>query len=178
MSEHRAETFLRELRMSDAEKMLEWMHDKEINRYFIKKMMNMDISDVEGFIRRASEGQGTDVHWAITDSTDEYLGTISLKKIDRENGNAEYAIVLRRCAEGIGHGYRATKEVLKKAFDELGLHRVYLTVLGDNEQAMQMYERCGFVNEGYLREHLMIDDRYVDWKLYGILEQEYRENNR
>ena len=38
----------------------------------------------------------------------------------------------------------ATKELLRKAFDELGLNRVYLNVLSDNVRANRFYEKAGF----------------------------------
>lgn len=55
----------------------------------------------------------------------------------------------------------------------MGLHRIYLTVLADNIAAIKLYEKCGFVLEGELRDHLFLNGRYVSWKLYGMLEEEY-----
>lgn len=65
-------------------------------------------------------------------------------------------------------------ELLNKAFNEYGLHRVYLTVFADNESAIHLYEKCGFIKEGQLRKHIYKDGKYVDWCLYGILAEEFK----
>ena len=141
---------LRELKIKDAEGMLEWMHDPDIQSCFHANMTSKTMRDVEGFIEKAEYApvHNCSIHYAITDDNDEYMGTISLKRIDLEAHNAEYAISLRQCARGKGIGKSATIEILRIAFEEFGLERVYLNVLSDNTKAIGMYETVGFVYEG------------------------------
>lgn len=171
--------FLRELKEKDAPLMLEWMHDPEIQMGFRKNMMEMTLADAENFCRLAVPvnkfENGQSLHFAIANDSDEYLGTISLKEIDCDNKSAEYAISTRRKTHGKGIAKVSTGLILKKAFKEYGLHRVYLSVLSDNKSAIRLYERCGFSFEGESREHLFLDGRYVNLKWYGILESEFNE---
>ena len=109
------------------------------------------------------------------DDKDEYLGTISLKNMDLDSLTAEYAITTRKKARGKGVGFTATGILLKKAFKEYGLHRVYLNVFSDNAAAIKMYERCGFHFEGEFRDHIKRDGEYVNWKWFGMLENEFDE---
>jgi RimJ/RimL family protein N-acetyltransferase len=44
----------------------------------------------------------------------------------------------------------------------LGARKVSLRVLAHNETARRLYERCGFVVEGVLKEEFHLDGRYVD----------------
>ena len=37
-----------------------------------------------------------------------------------------------------------------------------LRVLGTNERARSLFERCGFEIEAFLREEYLIDGRYID----------------
>lgn len=170
---------LRELKESDAIFMLEWMHDKDIQKAFKKDMLNATIEDVKKFCIESkisgSISEGQSLHFAISEEDGEYLGTVSLKNISLEDKTAEYAITTRKKAQGKGIAYAATGQILKKAFFEYGLHRVYLNVFSDNERAIHMYERCGFKYEGEFREHLFIRGRYVNWKWYGMLKEEYDE---
>lgn len=171
--------FLRELKEKDAPLMLEWMHDPEIQKGFIKNMLEMTLSDAEQFCRSAvlplKIETGQDLHFAIVNETDEYLGTVSLKKIDTDNGSAEYAISTRKKIHGTGSAKIATGLLLAKAFNEYGLHRVYLNVLPDNKSAIRLYERCGFKLEGEAREHLIKEGKYVNLRWYGILADEFDE---
>ncbi|MFB7669814.1 GNAT family N-acetyltransferase [Kitasatospora purpeofusca] len=45
---------------------------------------------------------------------------------------------------------------------EQGARRITLRVLGHNAPARALYERCGFVVEGSLKEEFLIDGAYVD----------------
>ena len=170
-------TELWELDPGDAPLMLEWMHDPDIQKGFRKKMADATLDDALAFCQSAKLPEelhdGDDLHYAIAGDGGEYLGTISLKHVDLENRSAEYAITLRKKAQGKGVASRATKLLLEKAFTELGLHRVYLNVLSDNDKAIRLYERCGFTFEGEFRDHLFLNGRFVNWKWYGMLKGEF-----
>ena len=166
---------LRKLEERDAEGMLEWMKDPEINKNFRFSTDNKNLQDVLKFIREAKTMpiEGKSIHYAIVGENDEYLGTISLKNINMVDKNAEYAISLRTKAQGKGTATQATKLLLKKAFELFNLERVYLNVLTDNVKAIKLYEKIGFVYEGEFRKCLFLRGEYKDLKWYSILRDEY-----
>lgn len=173
---------LRELKTEDAPFMLEWMNDIDIQQAFKKNMLGMTLKKAIEFCKNSRIPDiiqtGQSLHFAIVDDIDdEYLGTISLKNIDLENGNAEYAISTRRKIHGKGIAKNATEQLLEKAFIDYGLHRVYLNVMADNLAAIHLYEKCGFKLEGELREHLRRGNEFVGWKWYGILNSEFAKKN-
>ena len=51
--------------------------------------------------------------------------------------------------------------MLRYGFEELGLHRIYLRAIEGNERAVKSYENAGFVKEGFLRDDVVIDGKYV-----------------
>lgn len=171
---------LRGLIEQDAPLMLEWMHDPDIQKGFKKKMVSLTENDALKFIRDSAIVEplktGDNLHLAIADEEDRYLGTISLKSIDIENGTAEYAIITRKEAHGTGIAHRATGLILKKAFFEMGLRRVFLSVYSNNVAAIKLYEKSGFKYEGEFREHFLIENNPVGWKWYGILKEEFDES--
>lgn len=140
----RTDIQLRELKEKDAAGMYEWMHDEEVGKAFRKKMSAKTMEDVLDFIKH-SQNDKDNINLAVCDRNDEYLGTISLKNIDYGKSDAEYAIALRKIAWGCGVGETATKLIIDYAFHELGIGRVYLNVLADNERAIRMYRKCGFI---------------------------------
>ena len=133
--------FLRALREKDAPLMLEWMTDPSIAQFFRFDASKMTQAGCEAFIAAAGEQENCR-HWTIVNENDEYLGTISLKEI--KNGRAEYAISTRAKAHGTGAAMEATRQILKIAFEDLGLNRVYLNVLADNGRANAFYRKAGF----------------------------------
>lgn len=158
---------LRRLEQKDAVYMLEWMHDETITCNFRYPFAAMTLERAKIFIDYSFDEENQ--HFAITDNKDEYMGTVRLKHISEVDHNAEYAIVMRKKAHGTGLAERATMEILKYAFQDLGLHRVYLTVLSDNIAARKLYENCGFDLEGELKDVIRLGDRYRSQACYAIL---------
>ncbi|MGL5434333.1 MAG: GNAT family N-acetyltransferase [Lachnospiraceae bacterium] len=167
---------LRQLEEKDADGMLEWMRDPEISTNFSKRMDQLKKNDVIKFINNSSIvcQDGNSIHYAIVDDADEYLGTISLKDINLQNRHAEFAISLRKKAQGKGIASEAIQEVLKVAFEKHLLNKVFLNVLEENKRAIKLYERSGFIFEGKFRQHIMVNDEYKTLIWYGILRQDYQ----
>ena len=165
--ENKDNIFLRDLHANDVVGMLEWMHDLDSVQFFQKDFFHITVDEVRLFIK-SSAADVTAIHFAIVDDKDEYLGTISLKNIDLINKNAEYAIVLRTCARGRGIAAKATRLILKKAFLNYGLKKVYLNVMAENRRAILFYEKFGFVREGVFKSHLMVKNTYQDLYWYAI----------
>lgn len=167
---------LRPLQETDICGMLEWMHDKDINKFFRFDARNMMQEDALKFIQDSIQDmrEKRSYHFAVTDERNEYLGTISLKAINFKDRNAEYAVSLRKTAQGRGVGYAATRQLLNKAFNELELERVYLNVLSENKRAIRLYEKCGFTLEGEFRNHLWLGEGYQNLRWYAMLRKEYQ----
>ena len=166
---------LRELKIEDVDNMLEWMRDESVSCGFRDGIAQTTYVQAVEFINAAKTkcADGKSVHFAIADSNDEYLGTVSLKHIDVENSNGEYAIALRSIAQGKGIGTWATKQILKIAFEEFRLNKVYLNVLSHNIKAIRLYERCGFEFEGKSKEHVFIGGEFKDLLWYSMLRKDY-----
>ena len=134
---------LRKLEIKDAPLMLEWMHDRDVTEKLRNDFSSRSLKDCESFIDSASVF-GKDVHLAVTDDNDEYMGTVSLKDIDEGDKTAEFAIVVRKCAMGTGVASEAMKEMIRFGFDELGLSRIIWCVDKDNLRAVRFYDKNGY----------------------------------
>ena len=121
---------------------------------------------------------GQEYHLAITEDGQEYLGTISLKDVDLNNRNAEYAICLRKKAMGKGLAYEATQKVLEFAFDpreksnylphSYDRNSVVYTGTHDNETLVQWYngldkESRAFAEEYMNNAHIPAEEKYWDF---------------
>ena len=158
---------LRPLMLKDAPLMLEWMHDPQIASNFQTDFINMTLEHVTSFIKNS--WSQTNRHYAVVDETDEYLGTMSLKNIDFHNRNAEYAVCLRRKAQGTNAAMDATKQLFEVAFQELKLHKVYLNVYTDNLRANRFYQKAGFVYEGCSKDAVCVRGVFKSLNWYGII---------
>ncbi len=134
---------LRRLQKKDASFMLEWMHDKNCTEGLHRDFQSMTINDCLCFIERAQTDE-SNVNLAVVDDNDEYMGTVSLKRINRESASAEFAIVLRTVAQGKGFAGFAMREIIKIAFEEEGLNTVYWNVYKNNVRANRCYQKNGY----------------------------------
>jgi RimJ/RimL family protein N-acetyltransferase len=104
------------------------------------------------------------------------VGHIALSNINRRSRSAAISCVLigDPDARGKGIGAQMIRRVLEIGFDELGLHRIQLSVFDFNTTAIACYEQVGFVKEGLHRETSRIGDEYWSAYLMSFLEQEWR----
>ncbi len=71
-----------------------------------------------------------------------------------------------------GVGKKVSDSVVKFGFRQLNLHRIYITVLKTNENAVIFFEKIGFKYEGNLRDHQFKDGHYIDVVVMGKLMKE------
>jgi RimJ/RimL family protein N-acetyltransferase len=69
---------------------------------------------------------------------------------------------------GRGVGRAAVMLLLTSAFEQLGMERVELHVLADNERALRTYEACGFELEGRLRGRAYHGGRWLDMLVMSV----------
>lgn len=169
---------LRELEKKDAPLMFEWMQDQNVIQALAADFGHMKIENCLAFIESARVDENNK-HFAIVDDQDEYLGTISLKNIDWKNKTGEYAISIRSKAMGTGVARNATEELLRRAFTEMEINKVYLCVFPENIRARKFYEKCNFVYEGTFRNHIITPDGMVhDLMWFSIIKEEYLSEDR
>lgn len=131
---------LRPLKMKDAARMLEWMRDETVTEFLQIGGKNTSLEDVQKFIASARD-ESENLHRAIADEHDVYYGTVSLKHIDHEKGEAEYAIAMHMDGIGTGAAKEGSEQIFTLAAREQKLKRVYLYVRKDNVRAVRFYEK-------------------------------------
>jgi len=144
---------LRSLAEKDAVAMLEWMHDLDVVEKMGTDFRNKTILDCIAFIKN-SQKDCSNFHRAIVNDSDEYLGTVSLKKLDLIDHTAEFAIVICKKAMGCGIASWAMQEILNIGKNELGLHKVFWCVRKDNIRANKFYNKNGYQKTFNVPEYL------------------------
>lgn len=98
------------------------------------------------------------------------IGTVGLNHIDPNHRRAEFGILMGdEEARGKGLAFEASRLLLDYAFNKLGLYRLYLHVFPDNEPALHLYRKIGFVQEGLLRQHVFKNGQHRDVGVMALL---------
>ena len=133
---------LREFLMKDAPLMLEWMHDDYVVHDMKTDFTSKTLEDCISFIN-AAQDTTENLHLAIVDDNDTYMGTVSLKSIS--NYAAEFAITVRKSAMGNGFAKHAMSAIIEKGFKELDLKNIYWFVSPQNARALRFYDKNGYM---------------------------------
>jgi len=102
--------------------------------------------------------------------TKKAIGTCQLHKISAVHRTAELQIRIgEKAHQGQGFGSEAGRLLVEFGFRDLNLHRISLHVFASNQRAVRAYQKCGFTEEGRLREAVFIDGKHIDVLIMGLL---------
>ena len=127
---------LRKLKIEDAPLMLEWMHDPDVVQNMQADFAHKTLRDCENFIR-ISQTDNKNLHLAVVDDDNTYMGTVSLKNI--ENDAAE--------------------------FEKLKLKSVYWCVSPENKRAVKFYDKNGYTRIEFSKLNISGVGRYSQQQL-------------
>lgn len=162
---------LRPLKPSDVNFFKLWVFDQEVIRYSMTKFHRMiDERDAVDWFRSTLFDKKV-FQWGLTDPQSGdligYAGISALNEIDK---NGEFFIFIgNKSYWGKGIASFVTKEVVRMSFDQLNLHRIFLTASSHNPGAVKAYEKAGFIHEGRMREAFYRNGEYSDKLIMGIL---------
>ena len=167
---------LRPLKEKDAPRMLEWMNDPDSTQFLRIGDRVYTLDDTLTFIKEASD-ESKDYHRAIVNNRDDYLGTISLKNIDYDKKEAEYAIAMHPSARSTGAALWASYNIFVAAFLVLMLKRVYLNVRQDNIRAIKFYSKLKQFGLVEMKTH-PLSDELSSLKWYEIKSEDFMSRIR
>jgi diamine N-acetyltransferase len=105
------------------------------------------------------------------------IGEAGLLRMFRPWRNTDMTIIIgEKDARGKGYGKEAGHPLLSHAFEHLGLHRVSVGVVGFNKNAIRFWKSLGFKIEGVERDEYFCDNKYSDFVMMSILENEFRKS--
>lgn len=159
---------LRAFRPGDADDLVAAFADAEIARWN-PGPAGADAA-TEFMARRNDWSDATHASWAVADTSDRLVGSVSVHQIDPDQADAEIGYWVAPWGRRQGHATRAVVAACGFAFSRLGLHRVYLYHAVENWGSCAVATASGFVHEGTTRQSYRYPDgRYHDEHLHGIL---------
>ena len=163
---------LRPLQVSDAELTYGWRSAARA------KFLNQGAASVAQQAAWIGSRPGSEYNYVIELKNGLAVGMVSLTGIDTINQRGEpgrFLIGNEDAVKGTPAAVEAMKLIYALAFDQLGLIRVCGTVAADNHLMTKWQKYLGMKEEGRLRNHLFIGDRFQDAIFLGLLVEEYRK---
>ena len=126
------------------------------------------------FERWLEKGNG----WMVIEADGVVIGSIGLLNPNRHHQSSEFGVfIYDPDYVGKGYGSDAIQVLLRWAFRIQNYRRIWLMTDSNNPRAIAAYEKCGFVHEGRLREHVFNNGKYVDVLQMGMLRTEWESKN-
>ena len=168
------EYYIRELNKDDFIKINAWRNDPSIIDHLGSPFRYVAPSIDQAWLESYLSNRNNNIRLAICHEDSGIVGAAYLLNINWVSRNAEFAIWIgEKAHQGKGLGRFIAHKVLTHAFNDMNLHRIYLTLLLNNERALSLYKRIGFREEGVHREAIYKNGSYMDMIQMSILKEEF-----
>lgn len=158
MSNKAREVLLRPFTEEDLSCMVKWNNDDEVEQY-VHSCLPKSLPECRVWYQENRKEWNYRIY-AIEEAGGKIIGDLELDHISWKSREAELRIRIgEKDYWNKGYGSTAINLVLRHAFEELDLNRVYLRVYASNIRAIRCYLKNGFRKEASLRR---VWDK--DWK--------------
>ena len=172
---------LREMVAEDWRAVLEVERDPAVVRYLTQEPATETSARayVDRIIAAAREEPRTTFDFAITERGGDgrLLGRCGLGRKASEPRIAAVWYVLSSTCRRRGYATEAAREVLRFAFEDLALHRVYGDVDPRNPDSARVLERLGMRREAHHVDDVWIKGEWCSTWIYALLADEWRKRS-
>ncbi len=167
---------LRPLSLKDAPNYCRWFADPEVVIFLDwYHKAPPTLRSEAAWIKKIKKSKDQ-VVFAIETVEGVHVGSVGLHKIDENNKNAEFGIVIGdKKYWGQGYGTEAGKLMVRYGFTRLKLHRIYLRYIAFNIRGGKSYKKIGFRPEGIYRQQERRGKFLHDMMVMGILRDEWKK---
>lgn len=166
--------YLRGLEIEDYVKIHEWRQDEEIGKNFGGVRLFSSSLNVKKWVESKIYDESNVSAAICLKENDEFIGLTFLSQIDHHNRSGHCPIFIGEKKQwGKGYATDARILILKYAFYERGLERIWARVLEENKGSLKMCEKTGFKIEGLLRKSKLVDGNLKNQYILSLLREDF-----
>jgi RimJ/RimL family protein N-acetyltransferase len=162
---------IREAAVEDARAILEYVEHISGESDFLSfgpGEFELTVEEEEDFLRRCSDSDSQLYMVGLIDDTIVSTLTFSAGRRPRMRHSGEFGMSVRKQVWGLGIGSLMLDTLIAWARDTGTVIKIDLRVRTDNQRAIRLYERKGFVIEGTIRKEIFLDGTYFDHYWMGL----------
>lgn len=126
------------------------------------------VADEQQWLSQQTSYTRGEYQFAIEDADGCLIGRCGPTRVDWKNRVAELGIMIGAPYRRRGYGAEAMALLCDFCFQEMNMRKLKVCVLAENEAAMRCYARCGFRQEGLLRQEIFRRGRYRDMAILAL----------
>ena len=167
---------LRSIQIEDADSIFLYRSNAVVNQY--QGWIPKTIEDVHNFIINKVSTEinhpGTWFQFVIIEKEhSKIIGDIGVHFLSSDAFLVELGCTLSQEYQGKGYAFEAVKATINYLFDELGKHRIVVSIDSRNLPSIRLIERLGFRKKGLVKENSELNGEWVDDLVYAVLKDEW-----
>ena len=163
---------LRPILESDVPQCIRWINDPELRQYLSVYLPIMEADEHEWF-KNIHKRKPQDVVLAIV-VEGVFIGSIGLHGINMKDRVASTGTLIGdKQYQNKGYGTEAKMLLLDYAFNTLNLRKVCSDVFCSNGRSLKYAEKCGYKQEGRLKEQAYKNGKYIDIVLLAVFKKDW-----
>jgi len=162
---------LRAVEQSDLAQLLAWRNQPQLRRYF-REYRELNASQQQQWFDTKVNGDASTRMFAIIDLANQrLLGACGLCYIDWVNRTADFSIYIGADELYIDEHFApdAARSMIRYAFGELGLHRLWSEIYAFDTAKMHFFETLSFSLDGRHRGTHWTEEQWHDSLFYSLL---------
>jgi RimJ/RimL family protein N-acetyltransferase len=159
---------LRAIEPGDLEQLRLWRNDPQLRRNF-REYREISPADQQRWYDSIRVDNLTTRMFAITDSGGTLLGACGLCYIDWMRRSADFSIYLGRGYLDDKYALCAARMLMRYAFEDLGLHRLWAEVYEFDELKAHFLTSIGFRFDGALRDAHYAEGKWWDSRMFSSI---------
>lgn len=166
--------YLRKLQLSDCNDMFEYASQPEVS-FFENWQPHKTLSETKSYLRwvKSMYFKRKIKTWAIVLNNGKMIGTVSFVKLNEDHLSAEIGYTVSNKFWGNGYAKEAAYQLIRFAFTELNLERVYARVIKENTRSVKVLKNLGFTYEGTARNANFYNYKLSNVMYFSILKDEF-----
>lgn len=171
---------LRELQKSDSKRIALLANDQSISEMTMDIPYPYTLKDAEKFLEHCIaeyDRKNEYIFGIIERSSGMLTGCIGMSNV-KIHKHGEMGYWMGRAYWGKGYTTEAVSLMVKFAFEDLKLNKVFAHFMPKNPASGKVLEKNGMVKEGVLRKHIIKNGEFTDMVFMSILKEEYEQRKR
>ena len=116
------------------------------------------------------------IYFIIIDKNYIPIGSINLTRIDKINKSAELGLYKTTDHNEKGLMTHCLNNFINYSFCNLEIEKIYCNVIENNIKCINLLNRSLFIEEGYLRSHIICNGKRVSLHFFGLLKSDWINN--
>lgn len=164
--------FFRTLTIEDASsKYVNWLNDKTINKYLEVRHDIHTKKSVQDFIASRNKSDCEFLYGIFFQENKKHIGNVKIGNVNNLYKTGEISLFIGdKNYWGKGLGVEVIKSITIHGFSEIGLKKIEAGCYESNIASLKSFLASGYVVEGKLKSHVVLDGNREDLIRLGILQ--------